>query len=506
MTLLPLHLLRSVIRFVGDPDADVLQNLDALRAEVQLAGSDSHLLTFIGHIADKSQQVPDFTTVYVHYTNLSQNNDPNGLSGQIRLGEVEQAQLPFLDPAAFRAALDRYKDEVTGETLGILLQQTSQILQGGYAPPVTKGKPVMLRGPAEGVAFMEAGLTTLSQRFYRGDIEGSLKLNASDVWDRYTDAKVLFQSGQPTAGVCSGFTAIDVAHDGLQPGDLALVVGFTSQYKSTFCYNWAYNAAVYYGKNVAIIPLEMPAQSLLRLLAVLHCYHPDYRSNPNYARIAVRYDAVRRGTLTPIEEQLFETALTDLQTNPAYGTILYKEPRSTITTVGQIQRWAEQQHRKTPLDMLLIDYAGLVNPTSGDNSLRDSSIANAALREIKQMATGFANGQGLAVLSPWQASRDGFKEAEKNAGQYTLRALSWANEAERSADLVYSVFTDETLRGENRIVWGNLKARDRQQITGTAHLYCYPEARIIDNSPAPVASPLGANPVSAAVTQAITTP
>ena len=504
MTLLPLNLLRSVIRVSGEPDADVLQNLDALRAEVQLAGSDSHLLAYIGHIADKSQQVPDFATVYSHYTHLSATNDPNGLSGQIRLGEVEQAQLPFLDPAAFRAVLDRYKDEVTGETLGILLQQTSQILQGGYTPPVTKGKPVLLRGPVDGVAFMEAGLSSLSQRFYRGDIEGSLKLNAAEVWDTYAEARQRHQSGQSMQGVCSGFTAIDSAHDGLQPGDLALVVGFTSQYKSTFCYNWAYNAAVYHQRNVAIIPLEMPARSLLRLLAVLHCYHPQYRSDPNYARVAVRYDAVRRGQLTPIEEQLFESALTDLQTNPDYGTILYKEPRSTVTTVGHIQRWAEQQHRKTPLDLILVDYLGLVNPTSGDNVLRDNAIANAALREIKQLATGFANGQGIAVLSPWQASRDGFKEAEKNAGQYTLRALSWANEAERSADLVYSVFTDETLRAENRLVWGNLKARDRQQITGTSHLYCYPEARIIDNSPAPVASPLGANPVSAAITQALT--
>lgn len=470
---LPLGLLRSVIRVDREPEADLLQNLDALRIEIRPFGIDAHILAYVGSIADRAQRVPDLTTVSTHYKYLGTTNDPNALAGVIRLNELESLQLPFLDAAAFRAELDRYKDAVTGDTLGELLQQTGKVLTAGWTPPVTGWKkPVPMQGPTDAVAWLETGLLQLQSQFFKGDIEGSLRINAADVWDRYLSAQT-----NPQTGVKGGFEEIDTVHDGLLPGDLALVVGFTSQYKSTFCYNWAYHAAVYGQKNIAIIPLEMSAKSLLNLLAILHCYHPQYEAVYG-DKIAVTSDGVRRGNLAPLQEQIFKEALHDLQTNTKYGHILYKEPQTT-TTVGGIKRWAEQQDRKQPLHLLLVDYLGLVNPSSGDNSLRESAVANATLREAKQLCTSFARGRGIAMLSPWQASRDGYKEAIANAGQYTLRALSWANEAERSADFVYSVYLDEDCRTRSHIKWGNLKARDREQITGVHQLFCHPASRVI---------------------------
>jgi DnaB helicase-like protein len=491
---IPAPLLRSVIRMGSEPEADLLQNLDALRIEIRPFGIDAHILNFIGSIADRAQRVPDFKTVYSHYTHLGQVSDPNALSGLIRLNEVDQQQLTFLNTAAFRADLDHYRDTITGDTLGELLQQTSTVLTHGWTPSVSgRQLPKTLKGASDAVAYLETGLTLLQARFHSGDIEGSVRLNASEVWDRYAEAKQAAQAGTAAKGVFSGYKEIDDIHDGLLPGDLALVVGFTSHYKSTLCYNWAYHAAVDYGKTVAIIPLEMSAKTLLNMLAVMHCYHPQYEAIYGGA-INVRYDHVRRGTLDVLQEQIFREALNDLQTNAAYGHILYKEPQQT-TTVGSIKRWAEQQDRKHPLHLLLVDYLGLVNPSSGDNSLRESAVANATLREAKQLCTSFANGRGVSMLSPWQASREGYKEAITQGGQYTLRALSWANEAERSADFVYSVFMDDTLKAQHQLVWGNLKARDREQIAGVHKLYCHPAARVVShpNINRPTQNPMAAS-------------
>jgi hypothetical protein len=139
--------------------------------------------------------------------------------------------------------------------------------------------------------------------------------------------------------------------------------------------------------------------------------------------------------------------------------------------------------------------------------LRESAVANATLREAKQMCVAFRHGKGVSLLSPWQASREGFKEAEKEGGQYTLRALSWANEAERSSDFVYFVYTDPGLILNSVLKWGNLKARDRQLITGVHELFCNPKARVIahrnqgdpqQNPAAAAFAQLGKNTVTAA--------
>ena len=71
---------------------------------------------------------------------------------------------------------------------------------------------------------------------------------------------------------------------------------------------------------------------------------------------------------------------------------------------------------------------------------------NRAIRATKLLALEYADGLGIGCVSPFQANREGFKEAEKSGGEYTLRALAGANESERSADYVYSLFLNDTLR------------------------------------------------------------
>jgi hypothetical protein len=472
MALLDLVLWRGVLAQPTDPEPDLLANLSALRGDVAPEGIDAHLLTFVGGLVDRTGKVPAHTLVRQHYDTLSLQGDANGLSGCIRLDDVANAGLAFPGISQYRYALDQFRDRVLGDGLGVVLQQATAILTTGhqYTPPTGPRVAVTLHGVGDALRFVEQGVTNLTGQFKSGAIESGFQ-DLQAVYTRYQQ-----RAGKSTSGVLSGWAVIDNAHNGLQPGELALVLGFTSQMKSTTVHNWAYHAAVWYRKNVAIVTTETSMRGLQDSFVVMHSTHPKFGT-----ALTLTHDKLVRGELTPDEEQHLQRVVTDLMTCRDYGRLVWQEPDKASLTVGDIRRWAEQQHRQTPLDLLVIDYLGHVNPTAGGSSLRESAYANMAVRETKQLAMTFDRGRGLAVLSPWQSNREGFKEAEKNGGIYSLRAMAWAPEAEKSADLVYYVYRDSQMANANLLQMGNIKARDKRQITTKFDLFADPNLRIIED-------------------------
>jgi hypothetical protein len=61
----------------------------------------------------------------------------------------------------------------------------------------------------------------------------------------------------------------------------------------------------------------------------------------------------------------------------------------------------------------------------------------------------------------FQISREGFKAAEKAEGQYNLTHLSYANEAERSSDIVTTSYLSDEMRKQCRVQFQCLKSRDQ---------------------------------------------
>lgn len=64
----------------------------------------------------------------------------------------------------------------------------------------------------------------------------------------------------------------------------------------------------------------------------------------------------------------------------------------------------------------------------------------------------------------FQTNRDGLDDADKHDGVYKMRALSWASEAERSADVITTTYLDDQVGGSyrqnNQTKFSNLKNRD----------------------------------------------
>ncbi len=481
--MLTLPLLRSVLYFPPDPHAQVAANLQLLQREMELEGIDQVLTTFLSDVIERSGQLPEFPTVQTHFQTRATQGFPDGPAAMARLLEVEAVRStePLLDQAAFLVELDKYREDVMRTTMTTVLIESANIMRTGIQQSVRKAgggyQNVTVRGVAPALEHLQKGVAHLQTKLRKGVSEGTFQEGMRRVVSDYEAAA---KNAGRIMGVLTGLDHIDQTHHGLRRGELALVLGFVSHMKTTFCLNWFYKAAVYYRKPVALVSLETPIEVMQKQLACLHTTHPKFKLPPS--KFYFSYDRVRDGVLTPEEASIFKEVADDLRTCPDYGVMLYKQPESEMT-VPDIHLWLkhETQKRGVSLELLVIDYLGLVDPERGTAGLDKFSNLNRAIRATKLMAMEYENGQGIGVVSPFQVNREAFQDADKNGGQYTLRAASGANEAERSADYMYTTYLNNTMRASQELAMGNLKARNAPVIPALWRVFCDPVTRIIDN-------------------------
>ena len=97
---------------------------------------------------------------------------------------------------------------------------------------------------------------------------------------------------------------------------------------------------------------------------------------------------------------------------------------------------------------------------------------NEVIRDLKKLAMGFHRGQGIAVVALFQMNREGYKRILKVKEQneasdkdrpalFNETDLSYANEAEKSADIITATWIDDKLKEKNRVQFQNLKSRDQ---------------------------------------------
>lgn len=480
--MLPNELLRGIIRFEQEDELALASNLFHLRNEIEPEGVEADLLAFITDIADKTLIVPKHTLVRAHFEKLQADGDGRGLAGVVRFEEVEQLAvtglLPFETGPEFRVALDAYKQQVLTETLSTTLLEVSNILSTGVnRTKIVNGQRtnVTLQGPDAAVEYIAEMVTGVNRKLRRGSFEGAFRNDALQLLKDYEYRK---QNPQLQYGVLSGLHKIDSIHKGIGRGELALVLGFVGHLKSTFCLNWAYKAATWYGKNVCIVSCETPVKKVRDAIYVMHAAHKKFEGAAGFQ--SIDYEKVKSGLLSPSEETFFREVIDDFQHCTDYGQIFYREPEETVT-IADIQRWAEAKDRICPIDLLYIDYLGLVDPGRSTKGMESYAALNMVIRQSKLMAMAFARGRGAAVLSPFQTGREALKDAEKQGGKYSVRAASGANEAERSTDLMYYVYLDNNMRGEKELAVGNLKTRDVPLIIDQFRVYADPSTRVIVN-------------------------
>lgn len=325
-----------------------------------------------------------------------------------------------------------------------------------------------------------------SRKFRMGDLglktESNIKSpeDSKEVIDLYQKKK---ENPLAHVGMYSFLDRIDDVVRGLKPGELMLVAAYVKQGKTILTSNLAYNGVVQ-GLNGLFISLEMNFEEMRDLFFVLHGCNPDWVEHPKYNRLMgkVTYDKVTYGELSEMEQEFHSAIAVDFSSRADFGELILYQPTESLTpsklemiAYDYNSRLADKGKR---LDFVIVDYVGLMVPDKNDRYGDWNIDLNNIIKKLKNMAINFDNGRKIRVISPFQINRTGHKEAEKNDGQYKLSALSNANEAERSSDLIITTYMSDEMKKAGLIKIGCLAHRKGSEFTafeasidfGTRHI------------------------------------
>jgi len=287
-------------------------------------------------------------------------------------------------------------------------------------------------------------------------------------------------------GYKSALKQMDDVLSGARRCELWIHAAFTGGMKSTFMLNWAYNQAVIYGHNCLIFSLEMPYNQCRRILYAIHSIHPKFREirvrlglqQDLETDVGLDYQAIRDGKLNELHPNARKFYLDyvipdfngeDVVQHPymkcdyAKIHIEVADPDKDDFTMHDLRSMAEVIYSKDPFSMIFVDHCGLMSPRRHRQSTTEN--LNEVIRDLKKLALGFNRGMGMAVVGLFQISREGYKSALKQKEKtgkagYNLTHLSYANEAERSGDIVTATWIDEDLKNQSRVQFDQLKGRD----------------------------------------------
>ena len=284
-------------------------------------------------------------------------------------------------------------------------------------------------------------------------VRGNLREDGQAVWDEYQTAKL---NKDKAWGRFTGLNSIDTVCRGIKKGELWVHAAYAGELKTTFATNWCYNLISRYRSNVFYASLEMKYEHIRRLIYVIHS------ANALFRQMGIRpldYRKVRDGELSPEEETFYQMVIKDFAENPGYCDFDTAAPDHDVT-IDDIRLEAEILHQRKEVGLIVVDHGGLAEARKAKKNKDYLIELNSVLRDAKKMALQFNHGEGIPVLLLFQLNREGKDYADKNNGEYKLRALSHSNECERSADVVTTTYLNKDYREHNATKFCCLKNRD----------------------------------------------
>jgi len=314
-----------------------------------------------------------------------------------------------------------------------LLTQSGAILNTGME--VRDGRERrMLKGPIDAAQHFYDHVPDVVAPTTGGKINGEILHDMERGIKDYLTVKA-----DPRAGIgqFTGITQLDEVLKGAKRHELWTHAAFTGHGKSLFARNWAYNQAIFMGYNVLYLSLEMHYKQVRSHLYSMHSAHSKFNEirvelgvqKDPHTTIGIPYGSIVEGRLNSAQEVfLLQHVIPDLENCPDYGKIFLEagDPDKDEMGVSDLRARAEVIDRKNPLDLIIVDHALLMSPKRRTKSTTED--LNQVIRDLKKMSMSFSRGRGIAVVSLFQISREGFKHAEKAGGMYNLTHLSYANE------------------------------------------------------------------------------
>jgi replicative DNA helicase len=449
-------ILRSIINIDGSiGKEDLRRNLFYIaESELEfLQKEDEQIWEFIYDYAMGYSESPSMNSVRDYF------EDEHNFEVLDRLDEIEALGDNYYTKSDFENLVrDKLKNQYERKTQH-LFKEAAHILTDGKTEGTGSNK-THYKGHQDALRYVLEEADNLMSAGDGMEFRSDITKDADKMRKKFRNT---INNVQNAWGRGTGLDPIDKTCRGVKPGELWLHAGFTSELKTTFALNWAYKQAFVFGYNVYYLSLEMNVEQIRDIIYVMHSSHPKFKKQ-GYE--SLDYRKVRDGVddqgnkITKEEKDFYYKVIDDVEKNSGdkYGHFEVECPKKENSTIPQIKNRMEMYHQSTPIHIAFLDYFGLVQPHRNLGSYYQE--LNAIIREAKQMCMNFNNGEKLPLVALHQINRQGKKEAEKNNGMYTKRALADANEAERTSDVISYTYLNDDLREQNEVKIGCLKNRD----------------------------------------------
>ena len=251
-------------------------------------------------------------------------------------------------------------------------------------------------------------------------------------------------------GIGSGFSDLDRVTSGWQRSDLLILAARPGMGKTAFVVSAARNAAVMFGKRVAIFSLEMSQIQLVNRIIS--------------AEAELDSEKIKKGNLAEFEWKQLHHKIANLESAPIF---IDDTPALSIL---ELRAKCRRMKSRGGLDMVIIDYLQLMAGEASTRGNREQEIASIS-RALKNMAKEL----DLPVIALSQLSRA--VETRGGAKRPQLSDLRESGSIEQDADIVmflyrpdyYGITQDE--EGNNTENTAELIiAKHRNGSTGTVNL------------------------------------
>ena len=433
----------------------------ALERFLNLRKVERTVLEYLTDFYQRKAEAPQVDSLLDHF---EQSQDPEAV--------VFIEECAALSPYYGGSFTDLIEQEVEEQAAGNLAQTCKNAIKiATLGLKIGKG---VIQGTDEAVSYIFSevqGKPSLDD----GRMSSSLTQSADALTALYKERK---KNPHQTYGILTGYGLFDRATAGVRKKQLYLHAGFGGHLKTTHMLNMVINAAVDGGWNPLVFTSEMPAEDLKMLLVAIHS------ANPKFTQDGRPLPAFRLllGAMSDEEEKFFELVKDDLVNNKQHGTIRVVDS-GEFTSLGSVFQRTIREHAEEEVDELWIDYITRLPLDSKYRGMDTTTARNESLADTKRFAMTFDGGKGLAVCSPFQINREGYKRAKTNEGRMDKTALAQYNAAEREADIITYIYFDLEEQAVSEPKIGLLKTRWGKAKGDPVSVYIEPDSRrIIDLS------------------------
>jgi replicative DNA helicase len=443
------RLLRSVIEFDDEISPDnLVRNFERLRRAVD-AGTitwgreeDEGIYNLIETFFIQNYEMPSATTVMDYFKEINRRDVVE------RVDDIRIEQ-PYAR-ANFSNLLRTLQEDLARVKAFEVIKKTTEILSKG----ITDENGEVQRGLEPATQYFTTHMRDLVITDNQAQIFGDIRTDGDIAREEYERA----ESDQGRAlGAISGIRPMDEACRGAKKGELWIHAAFPGELKTMLACNWAYNCVTRFKKNVVYVSFEMTREQIRRNILVQHS------ANARFAQQGIApldYGRIRDGELTKAEKEFYyDQVIPDFESNPNYTTFEVVTP-DREWTMADVKESIERLHREFEVGLVILDHGQWIEARKGRRNKDYTIELNSVITDAKRMALNFDGNNGVPVVMLFQINRNGKTEADKNDGVYKMNALTYANNAEKTADVITTTYLNDELRRSNSTKFTNLKNRD----------------------------------------------